>query len=129
LFVDIPFSQLGEFVFHCHILVVSAPSSTNTHDYNGDGASDMAWRDQIGNAALWLMSGAAVASTGALGNIPISWSIVQTGDYNADGKSDLLWRDGSGNTSIWFMNGAQVATASAVGNIATNWTVQSVNAD
>ena len=88
LFVDIPFSQLGEFVFHCHILehedggmmakivVVPTPSATNTHDYNGDGASDMAWRDQIGDAALWLMNGATPASVGSLAGAPTTWSIV-----------------------------------------------------
>jgi hypothetical protein len=68
------------------------------------------------------MNGAAVSSSGGLGVIPTSWSIVQTGDYNADGKSDLLWRDGSGNTSIWFMNGVEVATSGALGNVSPNWT-------
>jgi FG-GAP-like repeat len=98
-------------------------------DFNGDGMSDIVWRDNSGNTAIWLMNGAAVASSGGVGNIPTTWSIVQTGDYNADGKSDLLWRDASGNTSMWFMNGAQVSSSGGVGNIATSWTVQNVNAD
>ena len=75
------------------------------------------------------MNGAAIASSGGLGIIPTSWSIVQTGDFDGDGKSDLLWRDGSGDTSIWFMNGAQIATTAAVGNVPISWTLQSVNAD
>jgi hypothetical protein len=45
-----------------------------------------------------------VSSTGALGNLATTWSIVLTGDYDGNGKSDLLWRDMSGNTAIWFMN-------------------------
>ena len=75
------------------------------------------------------MKGASVLSSGGLGNVPTTWSIVQTGDYNGDGTSDLLWRDNLGNTSIWFMNGTAVASTAGVGNIPTNWTVQSVNAD
>jgi hypothetical protein len=75
------------------------------------------------------MNGATVLTPGSLGNIPISWSIVQTGDYNGDGMSDLLWRDNLGNTSIWYMNGTAIASPGAVGNIPTVWTVQSVNAE
>ena len=135
LFVDIPFSQLGEFVFHCHILehedggmmakiqVVSTPSVTNTHDYNGDGASDVAWRDQIGDAALWLMNGATPASTGGFSGVPSAWSIVGHRDFDGDGNYDLLWRDTSGNTAIWFLNGTQIVSSAGVGNIPIGWTV------
>jgi hypothetical protein len=75
------------------------------------------------------MNGAAIATAGALGTIPTTWSIAQTGDYNGDGMSDLLWRDNLGNTAMWFMNGTTVALSAAVGNIPTNWTVQSANAE
>ena len=75
------------------------------------------------------MNGASVLSSGGLGNVPTTWSIVQTGDYNGDGMSDLLWRDTSGDTSMWFMNGTTVSSTGAVGNISTVWTVQGVNAD
>jgi hypothetical protein len=75
------------------------------------------------------MNGAAVSSTGGLGNVPLAWSIVETGDYNGDGRSDLLWRDNLGNTSMWFMNGVAVSSTAGVGNIPTTWTVQSMNAE
>ena len=99
-----------------------------TGDFNGDGKSDIVWRDTAGDAAIWLMNGAAVSSAGGLGTVPTTWSIVQTGDYNGDGMSDLLWRDTSGNTAMWFMNGVTVSSTAGVGNIPT-WTVQSVNAE
>jgi FG-GAP-like repeat len=98
-------------------------------DFNGDGKSDIVWRDTAGDTAIWLMNGAAASSTGGLGNIGTTWSIVQTGDYNADGMGDLLWRDMSGDTAIWFMNGLAVSSTALVGNISTVWTVQSVNAE
>jgi hypothetical protein len=75
------------------------------------------------------MNGAAVSSASGLGNVPITWSVIQTGDYNGDGMSDLLWRDGSGNTAMWFMNGASVSSTAGIGNIPANWTVQSANAE
>jgi hypothetical protein len=69
------------------------PLRTNTHDFNGDGSSDIAWRDSLGDAAIWLMNGAAVLSPGGVGTVPNSWSIVGQRDFDGDGKSDLLWRD------------------------------------
>ncbi len=135
MLVDIPFSQLGEFVYHCHILehedggmmakiqVVPSPSAANTHDYNGDGKSDIAWRNTAGSASLWLMNGATVASSGGIGAVPTVWTIVGQRDFDGDGNHDLLWRDTSGNTAIWFLNGSQIVSSAGLGNIPTNWTV------
>ena len=75
------------------------------------------------------MNGAAIASAGALGDIPMIWSIAQTGDYDNDGKSDLLWRDTNGNTVMWFMSGLAVSSAAGIGVVPPVWIVQSVNAE
>jgi serralysin len=71
-------------------------------DFNGDGVSDLLWRDGSGNTAIWLMAAGNghVMSTGSIGNIPTTWSLVQIGDYDGDTKSDILWRDTSGDTAI-----------------------------
>jgi hypothetical protein len=98
-------------------------SATNTHDFNADGMSDIAWRDNGGNTAVWLMKGATVMSSGGFGAVPTSWSIVGQRDFDGDGSTDLLWRDSSGNTAIWFMNGAQIKSTAGVGNIPTTWSV------
>src|ERR1700722_7821003 len=99
-------------------------------DFNGDGLTDILWRDaNAGDAAIWLMNGAGILAAGGLGNVATSWSMVQTGDFNGDGMSDLLWRDTSGNTAMWFMNGTAIASTGTVGNVALTWTVQSANAD
>jgi hypothetical protein len=99
---------------------------SNTHDFNGDGKSDIAWRDGSGDIAFWLMNGAAVSSTGSVGGIPSAWSIVGQRDFNGDGKADLLWLDTSGNIAMWFMNGAASGSTAVVGNIPTNWSVAGV---
>jgi poly(3-hydroxybutyrate) depolymerase len=102
---------------------MSVGQLTSTHDFNGDGKSDIAWRDMSGNIAIWLMNGATVLSSGAIGTVPTTWSIVGQRDFNGDGMADLLWRDSSGNTAIWFMNGTAVSSSIGIGNIATTWSV------
>jgi hypothetical protein len=97
-----------------------------THDFNGDGYSDIAWRDTSGDLAVWLMAGTTVLSSGGVGGIPSVWSIVGQRDFNGDGMADLLWRDTSGDTSMWFMNGTSVSSTASVGNIPTNWSVVGV---
>ena len=92
------------------------------HDVNGDGKSDIYWRSDSGDVAVWEMNGAAVTAAAVLGNVGGTWSIVAVRDFNSDGKFDLLWRDGSGNTAIWFLNGTALASTASFGNI-PNWTV------
>jgi serralysin len=99
-----------------------------TGDFNGDGMSDILWRDDSNDLAVWLMQGTSILQAGGIGTVGSAWSIAETGDFNGDGKSDLLWRDTSGNTAIWYLNGTSVSTET-VGNIPPTWTVQGVNAD
>jgi hypothetical protein len=101
----------------------AVPFRTNTHDYDGDGCSDIVWRDSVGDLASWLMSGGQTTNSWRFGQVPSTWSIVAQRDFDGDGKSDLLWRDSSGNTAIWFMNGIQVASSVGLGNIATSWSI------
>jgi hypothetical protein len=50
-------------------------SIAQTGDYDGDGMTDLLWRDTSGNTSIWFMSGTTVASTGAVGNIPTTWTV------------------------------------------------------
>ncbi len=102
-----------------------------TGDSNGDGKSDILWRDTTsGTVAIWLMNGAQVTGAAGVGSAAFPlWSISETGDFNGDGKSDILWHDGNGNVAIWFMNGTQVAQAAGVATVPTVWTIQGANAD
>jgi hypothetical protein len=95
-----------------------------THDFNGDGKSDIVWRDTSGDVAIWLMNGAQVLQAGGVGTAPVAvWSIVGQRDFNGNGMADLLWRDTSGDVAIWFMNGTQVTQSAGVGNVPLAWSV------
>jgi hypothetical protein len=107
-------------------LVMGWNEKANTHDLNGDGKSDIVWRNNTnGTVAVWLMNGTAVLSSGAIGTAP-GWSLVGSNDFNGDGKADLFWEDGAYNTAIWFMNGTTVSSAVSLGQI-TGWIAQGVN--
>jgi subtilase family protein/VCBS repeat protein len=93
-----------------------------SHDLNGDGKSDLVWRDTNGNLSVWLMNGVQILSLAGIGSAPLTWGIVGQRDFDGDGKSDLLWRDTSGNNAIWFMNGTQV-NAQATTMAPTTWSV------
>ena len=102
-------------------LVAIWSPKTGTHDFSGDGKSDILWRNTSGGLAVWLMNGGTVSQSAGLGTLPSSYSIIGQHDFNEDGKTDVLWRDTSGNVSMWLMNGAAVSSAAAVGNLTSNW--------
>src|SRR5262249_44924207 len=96
---------------------------SDTHDFNGDGKSDILWHDTSGNVAAWLMKGAQVMQSRAVGAAPAVWSIVGQRDFDGDGRSDILWHDTSGNLAMWFLNGAQVTGSEVVGNVPGVWSI------
>jgi hypothetical protein len=50
-------------------------SIVETGDYDGDGMSDILWRDTSGNVAIWFMVGDHVSRAAGVGNAPTVWSI------------------------------------------------------
>jgi hypothetical protein len=95
--------------------------STNTHDFNGDGKSDILWQDTSGNVAVWLMNGAQITQAAGVANT--TWTIVGQHDFNGDGKTDVLLRDNSGNVGFWFMNGGQITQAAGIANVSSVWSI------
>ena len=105
------------------IFSVTTHALSDAHDFNGDGKSDIAWRNSNGDVAIWLMNGTQTLSAPDIGNVPTSWSIVGQRDVNGDGYADLIWRNTNGDVAIWLMNGTQVLSAPDIGNVPTNWTI------
>ena len=80
-------------------------------DFNGDGNSDILWRNSNGSLAEWQMNGLTITGSGSitLGGIPVTpdatWHVVEVGDFNGDSNSDILWRNDNGAMAEWLMNG------------------------
>ena len=72
-------------------------------DFNGDGHSDILWRDGSGTLLEWLgqPGGGFALNADASYHVPLGLALVATGDFNNDGRDDLLWRDGAGALSEW----------------------------
>jgi hypothetical protein len=103
---------------------IKAKLSVSTHDFNGDGKSDIAWRESGGATAAWLMNGGQILQVGNFGVVSTNWQIVGQRDFNGDGMYDLLWRDAnSGTVTIWLLNGLQVLQVGTPGAVANNWSI------
>jgi Ca2+-binding RTX toxin-like protein len=91
-------------------------------DFNGDGRSDLLWRNTNGLVDIWSFA-ANGAHTDQIINVPTSWSLQGSGDLNGDGRTDLVWSNTSGLTDIWLSN-ADGSHADQYVNVPTSWTVQ-----
>jgi len=99
-----------------------------TGDFNGDGQTDIVWRNySTGQNLLWYMNGSTYSSWATLpACTDLNWEIVGTGDFNADGHLDLLWRDThvSGGDVVWFMNNTTYLGSTYIqGETDLNWKV------
>lgn len=78
------------------------------NDFNGDGKSEIYWRNSsTGANAIWVLDGATAVSTATVHVEPDqAWKVMGFGDFNADGRSDVFWRNSTtGQNFIHMMNG------------------------
>jgi hypothetical protein len=99
----------------------SAVNYALTRDFNGDGKSDILWRNDAGAIATWHMNDGTLLSSNSLGSVPDSWKIAGTGDFNGDHKADILWRNDAGIVAIWDMDGGNMLASNSLGSVPANW--------
>ena len=84
------------------------PSTTlkRRGDFNGDGTTDVLWRNtSTGHDLIWFMSGAAVTGGSATFIVDLSFT-PYVGDFNGDDRADILWYNQNGGMiDIWLLNG------------------------
>jgi hypothetical protein len=96
------------------------------NDFNGDGKSDILWRNDAGAVATWDMNDGTLLSSNPLGVVPANWHIAGTGDFNGDHKSDILWRNDAGAVAIWDMNDGNLLSSNPLGVVPANWHIAGV---
>jgi hypothetical protein len=88
------------------------------NDFNGDGRSDILWRNDSGRVTDWLgqaNSGFSGNFANADANAGTDWHIAGTGDFDGDGRVDVLWRNDNGDVTNW-LGQANGGFASNFGN-------------
>jgi uncharacterized protein (DUF1800 family) len=104
----------------------SATAVSAPQDFNGDGKSDLVFRNGAnGQITGWLMNGATASATNALVG-PGSWTVSHIADFNGDGKADLLFRNDDGSVTLWIMNGLSVTSSAGLIGPDPNWFVTHV---
>jgi hypothetical protein len=101
------------------VAATAAFSPPRPDDFNGDGISDILWRNSVGGVVVWTMNGGAISSSFVTANgtsvaVDGSWSVAGLSDFNGDGSADILWRNTSGEVAVWFMSGPAIIGSSDV---------------
>jgi len=97
--------------------------NATVNDFNGDGKTDILWRNDAGAASIWMMDNGNVLSGNPLGIVPTDWKIAGIGDFNGDHKADILWRSDNGAASIWTMDNGHVLSGNPLGIVPTDWKI------
>ncbi len=103
-------------------------SNTAVNDFNGDGKSDILWRNMAtGSDVVWSQNTPGVWSKTNIGTISDpNWKIVGTGDFAGDGKVDILWRNTVTGSNILWKDG-QSSQKISLGTLSDpNWQVVAV---
>ena len=101
-------------------------------DFNGDGRSDILWRNDNGSLTDWLSTASgsySPNSANALYNVSASWQVAGTGDFNGDGRDDILWRNADGRITDWLgtTSGAFTDNATnALNGVTLDWHVAGI---
>ena len=103
-------------------------ANTVVQDFNGDGRSDILWRNVDGTVGDWFgtASGGLVANGALLTTVATNWHVAGTGDFNGDGRVDILWRSDGGEMSNWLgtaTGGFTPNNANAALLVETSWKI------
>ena len=83
-------------------IVLNAHDPDN--DFNGDGRSDILWRNDNGALTDWLgttSGGFTPNGANLLEVVDTGWQIAGTGDFDGDHRDDVLWRRADGALTDW----------------------------
>lgn len=99
-------------------------------DFNGDGRTDILWRNDDGRLTDWLGAtngGFYDNVQNANETVPTAWQVASIGDFKGDGRDDILWRNADGRLTDWLgaTNGGSYDNVQDANEIVpTAWHVQ-----
>jgi uncharacterized repeat protein (TIGR03803 family) len=116
------------FVFLLAVLTATRVSAQVAGDFNGDGKSDILWRQSTtGQVGIWLMDGFVPFDSRPISAENPNWRVVGIADFDGDGRADILWHQPTtGENSIWLMNGLTMTDGHAIPATAPSWMVVGV---
>ena len=93
-------------------------TSRNAHDFNGDGWSDVLWRNATsGQVLAWTVECTQrflppfdqntcqqLGASSPWVSPTNDWQIVGQRDFNGDGRDDILWRSTAGQILVWLID-------------------------
>ncbi|MBL3811643.1 VCBS repeat-containing protein [Alteromonas macleodii] len=81
-------------------------------DFDGDGKSDLFWRDEVNSLGMnfvYLMDGTSIKQKTRIQNVSSDTKLLLADDLDGDGKDDVLWHDETDDSlMVWYMDGVQV---------------------
>ncbi|MFS8063994.1 MAG: FG-GAP repeat domain-containing protein [Luteimonas sp.] len=108
------------------LAMMAGPLLAASGDYDGDGRSDVLWRNFSTGANVIWRSGKASTPQAVAKVINQSWQIAGKGDFDGDGKADVFWRNFSDGANVIWRSG-NAATLQAVAGVTNqNWQVAGV---
>ena len=113
--------------------VSSAWTVEDTGDFNGDGKTDIQWRNSNGAVAIDTITGSSFVALGTAGSLDSSWASGRSSllhravqDFNGDGDSDILWQSGS-NFALDLTTGVPTRHSGSAVPMDPAWSVQGLD--
>ena len=87
-------------------------------DFDGDGKSDLLWRNSNnGFNGLWKSANSGTQHP-VVNVTNVAWRVAQVADFDGDGRSDIAWRNATnGANAIW--KSANVNTQQTVATVSS----------
>ena len=89
-------------------------------DFDGDGRSDIFWRNvRTGADVIW-RSGNGLTREAAASVTDLHWNIVSTGDFDGDGRWDVVWRHATTGANVMWKS-ASYASRVVLRTVSLDW--------
>ncbi len=103
-------------------------SIAGTGDFDGDGSSDILWRNTDGRLLVYVMREAQFVSSISLGWLEPAWGIKGIADINGDNIADIVFQHSSSREIVTWLIGerARVMSTASLGVSSAGWTVSAM---